>query len=185
MNRKVARLPDGAFTGGSVDRLQGLNELIPDLSGHNILDVGAGPGIVAEYLLSRFLCGVTLIEGHEPSVLNAKRALARFGDRAVVLHQNLCDVGELASTVTPAFDTTLFLGIYHHVHAQCPKSAVRLLDWAFSQTSSSFFVRTTTFHLGEIFDRGRQFGFTTVVKSQHQSSSPVNPLFCLSREEAL
>lgn len=88
MNRKAALLPDGAFTGGSVDRLQGLDELIPDLSGHNILDVGAGPGIVAEYLLSRFLCGVTLIEGHEPSVLKAKRALARFGDRAVVLHQN-------------------------------------------------------------------------------------------------
>lgn len=79
------RLPDGAFTGGSVGRLQGLDQLTRDFSGQRILDVGSGPGIVAEHLLGRLLCSITLIEGPQPSILDAKRA--------VVIHQNFRDVG--------------------------------------------------------------------------------------------
>jgi SAM-dependent methyltransferase len=76
------------------------------------LEIGAGGGVVAGALLARYPDLRLVVTDHDPAMVDAaRRALARFGDRAVV---DRADAADLRFD-DARFDLVLSCGMLHHV----------------------------------------------------------------------
>lgn len=136
------------FAGSIFDRFRGLEPLLADCAGESVLDIGSCDGLVA-YELAR--AGASLVHGFEIDAADVLFARRLFRD---VPAESRFVVADLAGSgadferrygdgLLPAYDTVLFLGVYHHLVRQASPAEVEdLVAFLLGRTRRRFAIRT-------------------------------------------